>query len=102
MCRIYASTDPKAYEPITRSIRLHGAVTSLRLEARFWQIIDEMAAAEGLSTPRFVAALYDEVEEIHGEVRNFASLLRVVCVTYLGRRDEAVETAPPLRAALAH
>lgn len=85
MCRIYAGTDPRHYEPVTRSVRLHGAVTSIRLEARFWDILDAMAAEEGTTTPRFVATLYDEVLEETGEVRNFASLLRVACVTYLAR-----------------
>lgn len=85
MCHIYAATDPADYEPVTRSIRLHGAVTSLRLEARFWEILDEMAAAERRSTPRFLEALHDEVLELRGDVRNFASLLRVVCSIYLER-----------------
>jgi predicted DNA-binding ribbon-helix-helix protein len=85
MCRIYAGTDPKDYEPVTRSVRLHGAVTSIRLESRFWAILDRMAELEGVSTPRFVATLYDEVLELTGEVRNFASLLRVACATFLAR-----------------
>jgi predicted DNA-binding ribbon-helix-helix protein len=79
MCGIYAGTDPKEYEPVTRSLRLHGAVTSVRLEARFWAILDEMAENEGVTTPRFLAKLHDEVVELHGEARNFTSLLRVVC-----------------------
>ena len=83
MCQIYARTDPRAYEPITRSLRLHGAVTSLRLESRFWDILDAIAAEQGYSTPRFLTTLHDEVLELHGEVRNFASLLRVVCVSHL-------------------
>ena len=51
MCRIYAGTDPAHYEPVTRSLRLHGAVTSIRLEARFWAILDEMAQGDGVTTP---------------------------------------------------
>ncbi|MCS6878703.1 MAG: ribbon-helix-helix domain-containing protein [Geminicoccaceae bacterium] len=93
MCRIYAGTDPRDYEPVTRSMRLHGAVTSIRLEARFWAILDEMAAAEGMSTPKFVATLYDEVVELAGEVRNFASLLRVACATYLARERATKRSA---------
>jgi predicted DNA-binding ribbon-helix-helix protein len=87
MCRIYAGTARTEYEPVTRSLRLHGAVTSIRLEARFWAILDEMAEAEGLATPKFLTKLHDEVLELHGEVRNFTSLLRVACAVYLdGRR----------------
>jgi len=85
MCRIYAGTDPAHYEPVTRSLRLHGAVTSIRLEARFWAILDEMAQGDGVTTPKFIAKLHDEVLDLHGEVRNFTSLLRVVCAVYLGR-----------------
>jgi predicted DNA-binding ribbon-helix-helix protein len=87
MCRIYAGTDPAQYEPVTRSLRLHGAVTSIRLEARFWAILDEMASGEGATTPKFIAKLHDEVLDLHGEVQNFTSLLRVVCAIYLDGRQ---------------
>ena len=87
MCRIYAGTAPDEYEPVSRSLRVHGAVTSIRLEARFWAILDEMAESEGLTTPKFIATLHDEVLDLHGDVRNFTSLLRVVCAVYLGRQD---------------
>ena len=93
MCRIYAGTAPAEYEPVSRSLRLHGAVTSIRLEARFWAILDEMAEAEGLTTPKFIAKLHDEVLDLHGDVRNFTSLLRVVCAVYLGRSDRVPDRA---------
>ena len=46
-----------------------------------------MAETEGLTTPKFIAKLHDEVLDLHGDVRNFTSLLRVVCAIYLGRPD---------------
>ena len=88
MCDIYAGTDPSAYESQTRSVRINGLVTSVRLEARFWAILGELAAGEGITTPRFLGLLHDEVMERRGEVGNFASLLRVVCTTYLARSAE--------------
>lgn len=97
MCRIYSSIPPSAYEPVTRSFRQHGAVTSIRLEARFWHLLDELAQGEGMTTPRFLNKLYDEVLEERGEVGNLASLLRVVCTVYLERRGR--EPAPESRAA---
>ena len=36
-----------------------------------------------MTTPKFIAKLHDEVLDLHGEVRNFTSLLRVVCAYYL-------------------
>jgi predicted DNA-binding ribbon-helix-helix protein len=98
MCRIYAGTDPAAYEPVTRSLRLHGAVTSIRLEARFWAILDAMAADEAVTTPKFLAKLHDEVLELHGEVRNFTSLLRVACTVHLERGRRGVPARRPVAA----
>ena len=45
-----------------------------------------MAAAEGMTTPKFIATLHDEVLDLHGDGRNFTSLLRVVCAVHLGER----------------
>lgn len=101
MCRIYAGTDPAEYEPVARSLRVHGAVTSVRLEARFWAILDEMAEGEGCTTPRFIAKLHDEVLDLHGEVHNFTSMLRVACAVYLGREDRERPKASALSPGLA-
>jgi predicted DNA-binding ribbon-helix-helix protein len=87
MCNIYASTDPADYECVGRSIRLHGMVTSIRLERRFWAILERMARDEGMTVPQFVTVLHDEVLERRGEIANFASFLRVTCATYLALGD---------------
>lgn len=87
MCKIFAGQDPATYGYIARSVRLAGHATSIRLEASFWDILDEIAARQGLSTPRFLSTLYDEVLELNGEISNFTSLLRVACVHYLNRPD---------------
>ncbi len=86
MCDIYASTDPALYETITRSVRIDGVVTSIRLEQRFWDILDEIAHSEDRSTPQFINTLYHEVMERRGETGNFTSLLRVVCTVYLDNK----------------
>ncbi len=83
MCQIFAGQDPGNYRYITRSLRLAGHATSIRLEATFWDILDELAESQGMTTPRFLSTLYDEVLEQHGGIANFASLLRVSCVNYL-------------------
>lgn len=83
MCHVFASTDPALFEPATRSVRIAGVVTSLRLEAAFWRIVDDIARAAGLSTARFLSTLYDEVVELRGEVGNFASLLRVIALRWV-------------------
>jgi predicted DNA-binding ribbon-helix-helix protein len=85
MCQIFAGQDPANYAYETRSVRLMGHATSVRLEAQFWVIVEEIAAAQGMPLPRFLTTLYEEALEIHGEVSNFASLLRCCCLNYLSR-----------------
>ncbi|MBB1486001.1 ribbon-helix-helix domain-containing protein [Oceanospirillum sediminis] len=89
MCDIYASTDPALYQTLTRSVRIDSVVTSIRLEQRFWDILDEIAAGEDCSTPQFINKLYREVLERRGETGNFTSLLRVVCTVYLDNKETA-------------
>jgi len=94
MCRIFAGQDPDSYASETRSIRLHGHSTSIRLERAFWRVLDGIAAAEGRSTPQFVARLHDEVLDLRGEVANFASLLRCACLVHLGAVAAGGAAAP--------
>ena len=83
MCHIFAGQDPANYSFETRSVRLMGHPTSVRLEARFWVILEELAAHQGMPMARFLSQLYEEALEIHGEVGNFASLLRCCCLNFL-------------------
>ncbi len=75
------------YEQTTRSVRINGAVTSIRLERRFWNILDELAAEEKSTTGKFISRLHTEAYNLNGEISNFASLLRVVCTTFLSGRS---------------
>lgn len=84
MCQIFAGQHPDRYETVTRRLRLNGQSTSIRLERAFWHILDDIAAREGVSTPAFISKLHAEVLELHGEARNFSSLLRCACTIHLG------------------
>ena len=86
MCRIYAGQDPGRYQPDTRHLRLNGQSTSVRLEGAFWAILDQIAAGEGLTTPAFISRLHEEVLMLHGEARNFSSILRCTCLLWLERQ----------------
>ena len=85
MCQIFAGQNPATYASETRSLRLNGQSTSIRLEASFWELLDSIAEAEGFSTPGFLSKLHSEVLELHGEARNFTSLLRCACLQFLKR-----------------
>ena len=83
MCYVFAGQDPESYAYHTRSVRLAGYSTSIRLESKFWTILEEIADAQDLTMSKFLSQLYDEALEIHGDVSNFASLLRCACLIYL-------------------
>jgi predicted DNA-binding ribbon-helix-helix protein len=89
MCQIFAGQNPASYASELRSIRLNGYSTSIRLEAAFWEILDRIAADEGLTTGGFISTLHGEVLELHGEVRNFTSLLRCACLQHLRHQNSA-------------
>lgn len=94
MCRVFAGQDPAGYRQINRSVRIAGHSTSIQLEATFWALLDEIAAGQGLTTPKFLSQLYDEAIEINGAIPNFASMLRTTCALYLkGHRPECEEIA---------
>jgi predicted DNA-binding ribbon-helix-helix protein len=93
MCQILAGQDPASYEYETRSLRLNGQSTSIRLEQSFWSVLTEIADAEGLSTPQFISKLHSEVLELHGEARNFTSLLRCACLVHLRRMTQEAPAA---------
>jgi predicted DNA-binding ribbon-helix-helix protein len=83
MCHIFAGQDPQRYASQTRRLRLNGQSTSIRLENSFWQVIDQIAAKDGVTTPIFISKLHAEVLELHGEPENFTSLLRCACLKFM-------------------
>ena len=83
MCQIFAGQAPERYSGETRSVRLGGHVTSVRLENAYWQILEEVAASQDMTLAKFITTLHDEVLELRGEVQNFTSLLRCACLTYV-------------------
>jgi len=88
MCQMFAGQEPESYEYLSRSLRLNGQSTSLRLERKFWRVLDEIAAAESTSTPLFISTLHAEVVDLHGEARNFSSLLRCACLVYMEKQQQ--------------
>ena len=95
MCGLYADQDPGRYAGTTRSIRLGGHSTSIRLEQAFWDVLDRIADCEGKTTPALISELYGEVMARDGGPANFTSLLRCSCLLFLERGERVA--APTLR-----
>ncbi|MFZ5964518.1 ribbon-helix-helix domain-containing protein [Thalassococcus sp. BH17M4-6] len=96
MCQVFAGQDPARYKSTTRRLRINGQSTSIRLENAFWATLDEIAEAEGISTPCFLSKLHSEVLELRGEPENFTSLLRTTCLIHMAK---AAPAAPMVVAA---
>jgi predicted DNA-binding ribbon-helix-helix protein len=83
MCEIFISAAPDTYASKTRSVRLHGVVTSIRLENMYWSVLEEIGQRDGMGVVQLIERLYDELVQARGEVGNFSSFLRVSAARYL-------------------
>lgn len=86
MCEFFVKADPILYESRSRTVRIHGVLTSIRLENMVWDTLAEMAHEEGGTTNSLIATFHDEILVHRGEVPNFASFLRVTAMRYLRRK----------------
>ncbi|MFJ2691393.1 ribbon-helix-helix domain-containing protein [Pseudomonas sp. NPDC087336] len=68
--------------PLSRSVRLNGFATCLRLEQVYWDILADMARANSCSVSALLSHVDRQVHLRHGGVRNFSGLVRVVCVVH--------------------
>jgi len=83
MCRLFIGADPQLWASSTKSWRIEGMVTSVRLENYFWSILKEIAARDQMNIPQLLNKLYHEsVNEGH-DIHNYSSFLRVCCSRYL-------------------
>jgi len=98
MCQLFAHQPERDYESQTRSLRIGGHCTSIRLEMSFWDTLEEIAAKENMSLGKFLTTLHNEVLDHYGVVKNFASLLRCSCLIY---RSRSVAALPAFRGAAA-
>jgi predicted DNA-binding ribbon-helix-helix protein len=95
MCEYFVKADPILYEQRTRTIRIHGVLTSIRLENMVWDTLAEMAEAERCTTNSLIVQFHDEILAHRGEVPNFASFLRVTGMRFLRRKLIEADRAAP-------
>lgn len=93
MCDFFVKADPILYEQRTRTVRIHGVLTSIRVENFVWDTLASLAAEEGLTTNALIVQFHDEILRHRGDVQNFSSFLRVTCMRYLRRRCDTLEAA---------
>jgi predicted DNA-binding ribbon-helix-helix protein len=85
MCEYYVKADPIQYEQRSRTIRMKGVLTTIRIENSFWDILAEMAEQETCTTNALITKFHDEILADREDLPNFASFLRVTCIRYMRR-----------------
>lgn len=83
MCKLYVGANSQLWESQTRSIRMDGMVTSVRLENMFWTVLEEIGKRDDLNVPQLLHQLYNESLDYGHDLGNFTSFLRVCCLRYL-------------------
>ena len=78
-----ADFDMLQTQPVSRSVRLNGFSTCLRLEAVYWSILERIAAVHHCSVSAVLSYVDRELPLRQGGVRNFSGLIRVICVAWL-------------------
>lgn len=83
MCKLFINADANFWSSSTRSIRIDGMVTSVRLENYFWSTLETIALRDDMNIPQMLIRLYHESIDAGHDLGNFTSFLRVCCMRYL-------------------
>ncbi|RVU85929.1 intracellular proteinase I [Leucothrix sargassi] len=83
MCQLFINADSHLWTSRTKSLRIEGVVTSIRLEEFFWETLEEMAHRDDMTVGQMISKLYLESLDADHDIGNFTSFLRVCCSRYL-------------------
>lgn len=83
MCKLFIQADSQLWQSSTRSLRIDGMVTSIRLENSFWRILEDIATRDNMQVPQMITRLYHESIDAGHDLGNFTSFLRVCAIRYV-------------------
>lgn len=83
MCQLFINADTNLWASRTKSLRIQGVVTSIRLEIFFWDILEELSFRDQMTVNQTITKLYLESLDADHDIGNFTSFLRVCCSRYL-------------------
>ncbi len=83
MCQLFINADSQLWSCKTKSLRIDGVVTSIRLEIFFWEVLEEVAYRDQMNVNQMITKLYLESLDADHDIGNFTSFLRVCCSRYL-------------------
>jgi len=82
MCNIFVGADPELWVSKSKSVRVDGFVTSIRMENAFWVALEEIAYRDQMTLSHLIQTLYHESVEAGHDMTNFTSFLRVCALRY--------------------
>lgn len=83
MCELFIGADNEKWASRTKSLRIDGVATSIRVESFFWDILEEIAHRDHMTVNQLITNLYFESLDVDHDIGNFTSFLRVCCGRYL-------------------
>lgn len=83
MCQLFINADNQLWAYRTKSLRIDGVVTSIRLETFFWDILEELSFRDQMTVNQMITKLYHESLDADHDISNFTSFLRVCASRYL-------------------
>jgi predicted DNA-binding ribbon-helix-helix protein len=83
MCQLFINADSHLWTYRTKSLRIDGVVTSIRLEEFFWDTLEEISFRDKMTVNQMITKLYLESLDADHDISNFTSFLRVCCSRYL-------------------
>lgn len=92
MCELFIGSEGDKWVSRTKSLRIDGVATSIRIENFFWAILSEIAARDHMTTNQLITKLYLEAMDADHDLGNFTSFLRVCAGRYLSLiADDEIE-----------
>lgn len=82
MCQLFINADSNLWKSRTKSLRIDGVSTSIRIENFFWATLEEIAARDQMTVSQLITKLYYESIDAEHDLGNFTSFLRVCCARY--------------------
>ena len=82
MCRLFIEAQSDLWVSQSKSLRIDGVATSIRMENFFWQTLAEIAFRDDMTVNQLITRLYHEAIDAEHDLGNFTSFLRVCCGRY--------------------
>jgi len=82
MCELFIGAESDLWVSQSKSLRIDGVATSVRMENFFWQTLNEIAFRDAMTVNQLITKLYHESIDAEHDLGNFTSFLRVCCGRY--------------------